>query len=247
MTGTVCALRRHPIKAHGRETLTHVDLTVGQTIPWDRTWAVALDRAKIEDGVWSACGNFHRAAKNPALMPLTSQTDDEGRITVAHPDLYPLTFDPATEGQAFIDWLSPLVPADGARPARLISAGSRGMTDTDFPSISLNNMSSLRALGQKLGRELEPDRFRGNIWFEGLGPWEEFEWVGRRLSLGTAVLDVKERIGRCKATMVNLSTGRRDADTLGALEEGWGHADFGVYAVVSQSGTIRIGDEVGVT
>jgi len=46
--------------------------------------------------------------------------------------------------------------------------------------------------------------------------------------------------------MANPETGRRDADTLGALENGWGHTDFGVYAEVTQTGMIRPGDSVEV-
>ena len=44
--GTVSALWRHPIKAHGRESVGHVSLVEGQTFPWDRRYAVAHERAK---------------------------------------------------------------------------------------------------------------------------------------------------------------------------------------------------------
>jgi hypothetical protein len=44
--------------------------------------------------------------------------------------------------------------------------------------------------------------------------------------------------------MANPETGRRDADTLGALEEGWGHTDFGIYAEVIEGALIRTGDPV---
>ena len=46
--------------------------------------------------------------------------------------------------------------------------------------------------------------------------------------------------------MVDVETGRVDADTLGALEAGWGHRDFGVYAVVLEGGEIALNDEVAL-
>ena len=79
------------------------------------------------------------------------------------------------------------------------------------------------------------ERFRGNVWLDGLAPFAEFDLVGRDLRLGTARLRVRERITRCKATTVDPATGISDADTLGALRAGWGHQDFGVYAEVHRS------------
>jgi hypothetical protein len=45
--------------------------------------------------------------------------------------------------------------------------------------------------------------------------------------------------------MGNPETGLADADTLGALSEGWGHEDFGVYARVTGGGRIATGDAAG--
>jgi uncharacterized protein YcbX len=56
---------------------------------------------------------------------------------------------------------------------------------------------------------------------------------------------VRERITRCKATTVSPATGRPDADTLGALESGWGHQDFGIYAEVIEGGRVAVGDTAG--
>nr|WP_224826222.1 MOSC domain-containing protein [Cognatishimia sp. MH4019] len=236
---------RHPIKSHGAEALEAVQLIAGQTMPWDRRWAVAHEAAKADASAWSPCANFSRGAKAPALMAISAKTDETtGRITLRHPELGELTIDPETEAEALIAWAGPLVPTDRAQSARVVRVPDRGMTDTDFPSISLNSTSSLRALSQKVGADLDPRRFRGNLWLDGLGPWEEFEWIGKTLRIGEAELRVIERIGRCLATTANPKTGARDADTLGALEDGWGHTDFGVYAEVTQSGVIRRDDPV---
>ena len=133
------------------------------------------------------------------------------------------------------------MPADRAQSARLIRAKQHGMTDSEYPSISLCNMASHRAVCQKLGRDLSIHRWRGNIWMNGLIPWEEFNWLDKKIRIGTAVLEVVERAARCLATTANPTTGLRDADTLGTLNS-WGHRDFNVYARVIKNGSINIGD-----
>jgi uncharacterized protein YcbX len=82
------------------------------------------------------------------------------------------------------------------------------------------------------------------MWFDGLKPWEEFECVGKRLRIGEAVLDIRERITRCMATTVNPATGKRDAATLDALQDNWGHKQFGVYGVGVKDGRSALGDEI---
>ena len=56
---------------------------------------------------------------------------------------------------------------------------------------------------------------------------------------------MRERTGRCRATEANPETGRRDTDTLGALES-WGHTDFSVQAECVAPGAVRPGDPVEV-
>ncbi|MFN3825906.1 MAG: MOSC domain-containing protein [Pseudorhodobacter sp.] len=243
MTWQLAAICRHPIKAHGREDLASVLLSDGACLPGDRRWAVAHEAARLGPG-WNPCANFHRGAKAPALMAITARTEGEA-VTLSHPDRPDLTFRPdmAEDLGVFLDWVTPLSPPDRAQPARIVTAG-RGMTDSDFPSVSILTAASLRALSQRIGQDLSPHRFRGNLWIEGTAPFEEFDWIGRRLHVGSALLEVRERITRCRATMANPETGRIDADTLTALETAWGHQDFGVYAVVVEGGEIALNDKV---
>ena len=64
--------------------------------------------------------------------------------------------------------------------------------------------------------------------------------------VGAARLRIEEPIGRCRATGANPVTGQQDADTMGALEAGYGHSDFGVFARVIGAGTVSLGDEVRI-
>ncbi|MFN3280733.1 MAG: MOSC domain-containing protein, partial [Tabrizicola sp.] len=99
-------------------------------------------------------------------------------------------------------------------------------------------------LSDRMGVALSPHRFRGNIWVEGWAPWAELDLIGTEVTIGAARLHVEAPIGRCRATGANPDTGVQDADTMGALEAGYGHTDFGVFARVIAGGRAAVGDEV---
>lgn len=245
MTIRLAHIFRHPIKAHGREELASVSLLTGEGLPFDRTWAVAHEAAKLT-GHWVPCANFARGAKAPRLMAITAAFDEgTGQITLDHPDLAPITFAPdqAADHARALAWLRPLNPETRAMPAQIVRA-SQALTDTDYPSLSILSLTSLRILSARVGQALSPHRFRGNLWLEGLAPWQEFDLVGRTITIGEACLEVTERITRCTATTANPETGLVDAPVLNALNAGYDHQDFGVYARVIRGGTLRQADEV---
>ncbi len=242
--GAVASLWRYPIKSHGREEMAEVTLSAGGTIPFDRHWAVAHEESDADGSTWVSCRNFSRVAKAPELMAITARLDEgANRITLSHPGRESLTFDPDRDGAALIAWAGGFVPEGRAQSARVVRGPGRGFTDSDFPSVTLCNLSSHRAVEQRAGEPLSIHRWRGNIWLDGLGPWEEFEWIGREVRIGAALLRVVERTDRCLATHANPETGRRDVDVLGALDH-WGHGDFSVRAEVIEGGLFRPGDPV---
>lgn len=246
MGAQVAALWRHPIKSHGREALQSVALTAGQTMPWDRRWAVAHEASKVDGNRWVPCANFSRGAKAPGLMAITARVDEAlNTVTLNHPKLGEFTFDPDKQRLGFLDWVRPIMPADRAQSARIIRVDGVGMTDTEFPSISLLNAASNDALADQMQADLSLDRWRGNIVMSGLEPWAEKGWIGKTLKIGNAELEVREEITRCLATTANPETGVRDADTLAALNA-LGHQEFGVYAVVTKSGSLSVGDAIEV-
>lgn len=250
MTARLARIVRHPLKAIGREELDAVTLSPGAVLPWDRAFAVAHERSRASDldGPWAQKANYLRGVTGPALMAVTCHFDETARrLTLRHPDRPELTLrlDAPEDERALIAWLDPIWPAEAPRPTRLIHHAGRAQTDVPDAWVAVHGMASHRAVAQKLGRsDLSIHRWRGNLWIEGSAPWEEVDWIGREFRIGDAVLIGREPITRCKATMANPETGRRDADTLGALEEGWGHTDFGIYAEVIEGALIRTGDPV---
>lgn len=251
MIAHVAQIWRHPIKSHGRESLTHVLLTEGKAIPWDRRWAVAHERSCFdhERPSWQPCSEFKRVAHSPSLQAITLHSDMPfQRLTLSHPKLPDLTIDPDNENDAldFIQWVMPISHGGRLLPARLVRAPGKAMTDTSYPSISLINMNSHREVAAHLGQQLSPNRWRGNLILENVDAFAERAWIGKRIRVGLAELEIRESITRCAATQASTRTGERDADTLGALNEILGAAEMGVYAVVVKTGDLRAGDAVEV-
>lgn len=243
----VTEIFRHPLKSHGREALQKVSLSAGMTMPWDRRWAVVHESSNADGSKWVPCANFSRGSKAPALMAITAKMHEATQtLTLSHPERKDFTFQPDDTRQlsGFLAWVKPLMPTERAQSVRIIRIAERGMTDTDFPSISINSHASLRALSEHMKTPLSPLRWRGNIWLDGLEPWSEHSWVGKVFSIGSAVFEGIEPIVRCLATTANPETGTRDADTLNGLKSGWKHQNFGLYAKVIEAGDTTLNDEV---
>ncbi len=110
--------------------------------------------------------------------------------------------------------------------------------------ISLINLATVRSLEQQWGVDIDPLRFRANIYIDGARPWEEFDWVGKEISIGGAVFAVDRKNGRCGATNVNPKTGRRDLDIPSSLRAAFGHKNLGVYLIARDGGDIAIGNSL---
>ena len=244
MTIRVTDIWRFPIKSHGREPLPEVTLEAGKAMPWDRVWGVAHELSKADGSKWVPCSEFSRVSKSAGLSAISAQLDEATQtLTLTHPDRDPLTLNPDQDGDKLIAWARGFMPENRAQSARVLRCATGAFTDSDFPSVTLCNMSSHRAVEQRVGTPLSIHRWRGNIWFDGAAPWEEFDWIDKEIRIGDAVLRPIERTERCLSTHNNPETGKRDENVLGALDS-WGHRDFSVRAEVIEPGRVALGDTI---
>jgi uncharacterized protein len=247
MTGwRLTQICRHPVKSAGYEELPRVTLTPDRPLPFDRAWAVAHAAAPFagDPEGWQPKLCFLRGWAEGSLMAIRATFDDATQtVTLTHPARHDFSAILPAGGDALVDWLRPIWPANRPDLGRLVARRDGGaLSDVPEPYVAIANHSSNRALGQRLGQELSIHRWRANLWLDGLAPWEEFDLIGREITIGPARLRIEERITRCRATAANPQTGRTDADTLGVLEDAYGHQDFGVYARVIAGGTVQTGD-----
>ena len=90
--------------------------------------------------------------------------------------------------------------------------------------------------------EIDPLRFRANLYVEGWPAWAEHDWAGRSLMVGWATAEVFKPIVRCAATDVDPTTAVRDIDLCKALFDLYGHLHCGVYVQVTSGGDVGLGD-----
>ncbi|MBA83474.1 MAG: molybdenum cofactor biosysynthesis protein [Rhodobacteraceae bacterium] len=240
---------RHPIKSVGYEEIESASLTKGRALPFDRHWAIAHEAASFgaQPTQWASKRNFVRGAAGHPLMAIRAQTDTKsGTVTLTHPQAQPVTLDPLAQADQLIDWIRPFWPDTRPAPASVVHLPDQPFGDMPDPFVSLLSLSSLRALSHRSGADLSIHRFRGNLWAEDWPPFHEFDLIGKTLRIGGAQLRVVARITRCQATTVNPNTGRSDVDTLGALNRAYDHQDFGVFALITQSGPIARNDAIEV-
>ncbi|HTW53918.1 MAG TPA: MOSC domain-containing protein [Stellaceae bacterium] len=261
MTAAIAQLYRYPIKGLSAEPLEHVSLAVGQCLPQDRRFAIALGSTAFDPAhpQWLAKTHFIMLMRDEQLARLSTSFDPASSLlTIAEKDRVLLSqslSDP--EGRRriarfFEDFLGDAV----ARPLHVVEAEGHAFADaypkpnaTTDKYISLINLASIRDLEGKIGRIVEPIRFRANVYFDGLPAWQEQAWVEPELhmTLGSARLRVIAPITRCPATDVNPATAERDIPMVYELMSHYGHSVMGIYAEVVGAGEIAVGDRVAVS
>lgn len=252
MTARIARIRRHPIKSLGGEDIARTPLRAAQRLPGDRLWAMLTEGGERHAGPgpdptrWLPKSCFLRGAASAALQAIQGgwgEDAPQGPITLRHPDLTPIRFDPETEGARLLDWVAPLWPGDKPAPTRLVR-GPTGWTDVSQPWLSILSLTSLRDLEARLKRPLGIERWRGNLWIDGWAPYAERDLIGQVLIVNGVELRVTEPIGRCPATSADSATGQIDIDMPAALQAQFGHKDFGIYAEVVSGGEIALNDEI---
>lgn len=246
----IAALCRYPVKGLSPERMAKAEVNAGDYWPGDRLFAIENGPTKFDPAepdhrpkIW-----FLMLMRHEALARLKTRYDDAHRtLSIEGDGIEPLRADVGSpEGRAEIEAFFAHYLADALRGApRFLSASERfRFTDSRSGFVSLINLASVDAIAALIDAPVDPLRFRGNIYIEGLPPNDELDWpAGTRLTGpdGT-VLEVIKRIERCAATNVDPATGKRDRDIPKTLLEAYGHTDCGVYLRVLQKGCLAEGD-----
>ncbi|HTW54166.1 MAG TPA: aminotransferase class I/II-fold pyridoxal phosphate-dependent enzyme [Stellaceae bacterium] len=244
----VTRLYRYPIKGLSAQPLVRVALAAGKPFPHDRIFALARPGAPIdsEDPKWAKKGLFVMLMLDEGLAKVSTSLDLETmRLTVMEGNREVASADLSDEADRskIENLLWRLLPTLPGPPVLICSRGGHFMDKPDSV-ISLINLATVRSLEQQWGVEIDPLRFRANIYVDGARPWEEFDWVGKDIRIGDAVFAVDRKNGRCGATNVNPTTARRDLDIPSSLRATFGHKNLGVYLIVRDGGEIAVGNSV---
>jgi hypothetical protein len=253
---TITALYRFPVKGLSPEALETVSLQAGRGFPRDRELAFTNGRWSYDSDQYTPHPKtaFLMLMQHERLAALRTQVSAEGGLLRVQPPTGPglevSLEDPADlerAGRFFADYLG----VSGPQP-QLVKAGQHRFTDVSVVSptlmqaVSVINLASVRDLGARMGCELDPMRFRANVYFDGGEPWEELGWIDHELQLGEVPARAVLRTRRCAATNVDPTTGVRDLGIPQALIKHYRHGDMGVYVELLGSGTLRRGDPLHI-
>ena len=247
MTGRIESLWRHPVKGFTPERLAEATLAAGGFFPCDRIYAVEDGPSGFDPAApaWVSKQKFTVLAKIAEVARARTAYDEATGVLSAsaqgrEPIRAPLTEAPGRE--AFAAWLTGFLGEAALGPLKVVEAPGHRFTDHPRGEVSIVNLASIRDLESRLGRTIDPLRFRANLYVEGWPAWIENEAKDREVRLGPVTARVFSPIVRCAATHVDPATGVRDIDLVAALHANYGHMFCGVYVSILVGGRVAEGD-----
>jgi uncharacterized protein YcbX len=256
MDAAIRSIYRYPVKGLSAETLDRVGLQVGECLPHDRRFAIALATTEFDPAhpQWLQKTHFIMLMRDAALARLSTSFDPHsGMLSIADDDqiLLQASLTEPAGCRRIARFFDEFMAGAVAGPLHVVEAPGHAFGDarpkpnasTD-KYVSLINLGSIRDLEQKIGAAVDPIRFRANVYFDGPPRWEELGWMERGIAVGGARLRVIAPITRCAATEVNPQTAERDIPMVAELMRHFGHNLMGVYAEVVGAGDIAIGDRI---
>lgn len=221
----VAELWRYPVKSMAGERIAEIQIG-GDGLPGDRRVAVFDRLGRRPDHPLSA-------RDHPRLLSFRAHSGPDGP-TVEGPGLRATRWDEERVRRA--------VSEQCRREVELAAVPQGAFDDSPLLVISL---SSLRQVGDELGRQVDRRRFRANIYLDGseLEPGSEPTWTGRQLDIGGTVLVALDGCPRCSVTT-------RDPDSLEAWPQLLRHLVLtraemmGVYCGVERPGGLAEGAQM---
>ncbi|WP_176444935.1 MOSC domain-containing protein [Paenibacillus herberti] len=229
--GVTEAIWRYPVKSMGGERLEQVAV---------ESYGLLGDRfCSFYDEAKQGWNSYHTARKLPGLLLYQASYTDEG-IKVKSPHGGSFSWDSQLQEE--------LEQVTGIRMSMSVE-GEAGREDNslksvDAASILLITDASLRRLKEKWGKEVDPLRFRPNLFIGTDDPQlDENDLIGAQLRIGNALVQVNSFCERCSMITCDPESLERDPSLLRSVNESFG-LKFGLYASVLEPGTIAVGDTV---
>jgi len=111
-------------------------------------------------------------------------------------------------------------------------------------TISLINLNSIKNFNQKINKEIEFQRFRGNIYIKDIDAFEERNWINKIVKINEAEFKVLKHIPRCSATNLKVNSDQADINLPNELKKVYGHMDMGIYLYPLNNSKISVNDEL---
>ena len=256
----VAALYRYPVKGFTPEACETLTVLDEGRIAGDRALAFRFANSTAPDGAWSRKHECVVLVNTPGLARVTARFEHAAqrlRLSLSGAVLAEAALDDEGRGRlsaALASYVltlreNPLSAHPERLPLRLVGDGrTPRYQDYEGGQATLHGRGSLAAVAAATGDSgLDEARFRSNIIVDGLEPWEEQGWMGRRVRIGAVEFDVVRQKVRCLATHANPRTGARDIPVMPTLMKAFSQKEptFAVGMTTKGSGgVIRMGDRL---
>jgi uncharacterized protein YcbX len=250
--GRIASLWRHPVKGFTPEQLASATLTAGEYFPCDRLYAVEDGPSGFDPAApaFVPKQRFTVLAKIAEVARARTAYDEASCVLTASADgraVFKGALDEKAGREAFAAWLTAFLGEGASGPLKVVQAPGHRFTDHPLGHVSIVNLASVRELEAKIGRPVDPLRFRANLYVEGWPAWIENEAAeGTQVRIGGAEATLFKPIVRCVATHVDPATGDRDMDVVKALFDNFGHLHCGIYVHVTEGGGLAEGDRAEI-
>jgi uncharacterized protein YcbX len=249
--GRISGLFCYPIKGLSAQPQETVELEVGETFPGDRAYALENGPSDFDADAptHQPKAAFLMLMSQPALAKFRVAHDpDTGQLSIFRDgDLVLSANLESGDGRQTIEaFFNAAMSAEARGPIRLLRAPGISFSDMNIKLVHIINLATVHDFGRSVHHTVDPARFRANIQVEGFPAGAERKWIGKKLNIGSVELEVVEETGRCAATNVHPEQAIRDMTIPAELERLYGHTNFGVYAKVTQAGSISTGGPVEV-
>jgi uncharacterized protein YcbX len=248
MMPQIVSLYRYPVKGFSPEPLDEAALSPGRPFEGDRIYAIENgpsgfdpEAPAFQSKVKFLClmKNARLASLRTHLEPGTGHWTIDGAGPRFAADLTTQAGREATEA-----FFTEFMAEERRGPLKVLSAPGHMFSDVGKPYVSFINLASVAALTERIGKPVDPLRFRANLYLDGVDALAELDWVGREATIGESRLRFVHRTRRCVATNVDPVTAERDLDIPGTLMRTYDHMDCGIYAEITEAGTVRPGDRL---
>lgn len=204
-------------------------------------------------------------AKRQRLLQTVCSSHDDGRLVLTFPDgsradgplaygeTLPIKFfSHGCDAELLVGPWSQALSDYIGEPLRLVKP-EVGVDRGRAGGVSIISRASIAHLAEVAAEDsVDPRRFRMLIEVDGVAPYEEDGWVGRKLRIGSALITMHGNVGRCLVTGLDPETGvptLPTLDLLGSYRRGIEATEplpFGIYGEVLEPGPIQVGDAVAV-
>lgn len=245
-----------PVKGMRLQSLERTELTAAG-IRGDRAFLVVDREGRMVNGKGAgpllAVVPEHDAAAATLALHFPGGRVERAAVELGAPERVAF-FGLTLEAQPLLGPLAAALSEHCGQQLRLFrTPPSRPGADRGFDgAATILSYASLERLREVAGAEraVDPRRFRMNFGVEGASAHEEDGWVGGRVRIGAALVEVAAHVGRCAVTTRDPESGVVDFKTLHHLAayrddvESDEALPFGVYARVLEQGPVAVGDAV---